>query len=92
LSPGGVSARRRTLGAGSKRQGPRQRLGFDRRESGTNRFILPPPCFDPGRIRRRSGKKGLNGLAPAAIEVAIDKAVQFYFAHRGAVSAHDALI
>ena len=44
------------------------------------------------RIRRRSGKKGLNGLAPDAIHVAIDKAVQFRFAHRGAASVHDFLI
>jgi hypothetical protein len=74
----------------SKREGPRQRPGFDRHESCTNRFILPPPCFDPGRISWRSGKEGLNGLAPATIHVAIDKAVQFRFAHRR--SGHDALI
>ena len=88
-SPARGRCRRQAWGEG---QGGGRR--FHRCESRANRFVLPPPSLDARRIRRRRGKKGLYGLAAAAIQAAIDKTMQFRLAHGRLYAAcrHEPLI
>ena len=61
---------------------------LDRRESGSDDLLLPPPAFDALRMDGRCFEKGLDGAAPLRLDLPIQEALQLVVAGWRKKAAH----